>query len=207
MNLRQKKRDERNYSIFAGLLILFVYAVSYFIREGNSPVYPTMAAVGFVLMFLILFLIIVSVLELFTERKLTRLNNLLSYSFVNLIGESIALIFSFFFYLSLMAAFDIMDNSLVIFQPISYLILTVFNHTHYKNKKTIGILAILGTIFLCVGLVAIFSRLFFIATALSLLLFSAVCYRVFKVEIKEEMRASYFNKLSSKLLPYARFSR
>lgn len=185
----KEKSGERVYPILAAIIILVVYAASYFLSEEHSPVYHTMIVVGFVFIFLILFLIAVSISELFLERRLNVLNNILTYSFVDLIGESIALIFSFFFYLSLMTTFNIIDNSLVFFQPISYILLTGFSHVHHGNKKAVGVFAILGTIFLCIGLVSFLSRFFFIFIALSLLFFSTVSYSVFRVEVKEEIRS------------------
>lgn len=203
----EEKSGERVYSILAGIMILAVYTISYFVSQTHSPVYPTMVAVGFVLVFLIFFLIAVSVTEIFLEQRLKSLNNVLTHSFVNLIGESIALIFSFFFYLSLMTAFNIMDNSLVFFQPISYLILSGFNHLHYKNKRAIEVFAILATISLCIGLVSFLSRFFFIFTAFSLLFFSTISYSVFKLEVKEEIKSKLEWLKNPKLFPDAKFSR
>ena len=183
----KNKSSERRYSIFAAVLLLIVYALTYLVNPNQSPVYPTMIAMGFVIFFIIFFLLLVYLFENVLENKLDYLNKILDFSFVNLLGESIALIFSFFFYITLMTAFDLVIGSLIILQPISFIILASFNHLHYQNKRAIITFATVGTIFLLVGFLSQYNSLFLISTAIALMLFSAVAYRVFKIEIPEEI--------------------
>jgi hypothetical protein len=183
----EKEGLERRYSVFAAVLILIVYASAYLVKPAQTPVYPTMIAVGFVVFFIVFFLFLVYLFENLSSRKLDYLNTILNFSFVNLLGESIALIFSFFFYITLVSAFDLVVGSLVVIQPASFLILASFNHLHYKNRKAISIFAVTGTVFLLIGFLSQYSSLFLISTAVALMLFSAVSYRVFKIEIPEEI--------------------
>lgn len=180
--------EKKRYFIFAVVLILAVYAIAYFINPGKAPVYPTIAAVGFIMLFIIFFLVSVTLFEVFLEKKLYYLDKILDDCFVNFIGESIALIFSFFFYITLMASFGLSDSSLVFFQPISFVILSSFNHLHYENSRLIGIFAIIAVFFLFIGFLSSFNSIFLIFTTLSLLLFSAVAYRIFRIEIPAEMQ-------------------
>ena len=204
----EKEGLERRYSIFAAVLILVVYALAYLVSPNKSPVYPTIIAVGFVIGFILFFLLLVYLFENVLGTKLDYLNKILDFSFVNLLGESIALIFSFFFYITLMTAFDLVIGSLIVLQPISFMILasfnlvigslvvlqplsfmilSSFNHLHYKNKRTINIFALVGTAFLLIGFLSKYNSLFLIFTSIALILFSAVSYRVFKIEIPEEI--------------------
>jgi len=165
---------ERKYSVFAVVLILIVYSLAYLFGTSQSPVYPTIFAIGFVIFFIVFFLLLVYLFENFSQSRLDYLNGVLDFCFVNLLGESIALIFSFFFYITLML------------QPISFLILASFNHLHYRDKRTISIFAAVGIVFLLIGFLSQYHSIFLISTAVALMLFSAVSYRVFKIEIPEE---------------------
>ncbi len=177
---------ERKYSVFAVVLILIVYSLAYLFGTSQSPVYPTIFAIGFVIFFIVFFLLLVYLFENFSQSRLDYLNGVLDFCFVNLLGESIALIFSFFFYITLMSAFDLVIGSLIVLQPISFLILASFNHLHYRDKRTISIFAAVGIVFLLIGFLSQYHSIFLISTAVALMLFSAVSYRVFKIEIPEE---------------------
>ena len=183
----KKEGLDKKYSFFAVVLLMAIYLLVYFLDPLKSPVYATIFTLGFVIFFIIFFLIVVFLFEMSSGKKLEYLNSILDDCFVHFLGESIALIFSFFFYLTLVSAFDLGIGSLVSLQLVAFLIISSFNHIHYKNKRTIGFFVLFGFILLLIGFLSQYHRFFLVFTSVSLVLFSAVAYRVFRVEVPKEV--------------------
>jgi|GEM_PF-6841676 len=174
------------YSFAVGILILVLFIFSYFVKEDSIEFQFMIYGILFTIT--ICSLLILRVIQKISGNRLHKIDLFLISLFFSFIEEGISLMLSFFFVIGVIASFNLDLSYMPLINLVAYLVITILNHSVYRHKTLVGILAIIGTIVLFVGafLIAVDDSYFFLL-AIAGLLYSPVMFRVFFLEIPNEM--------------------